>query len=144
MYSIGDEFEFEINEINEYFTCLGEFSYAGGEYLICENEDGVKRVFSYDLSDEELILIDDEEEEENILDHFQEETYKMEEKPFDFWEENDFSNYESFQEEDDNLEEEHISDDEDMEFLDSYSDDESINEFVDDLFDDDFFDEEDN
>lgn len=131
MYIAGDEFEFEVNDVMEYFTCLGEYHYSGIDYLICENEDGVKRAFYYE-SDDELILVEDEEEEEDIIDSYNEESYKMEEKNFEFWEENEYSGFDGFN--DDTLDD--IVED-DIKFLEDYDDaDEEIDDFLDDLFSD--------
>ncbi|ACZ01501.1 hypothetical protein [Streptobacillus moniliformis] len=131
MYTIGDEFEFDVNDSLEYFICIGEFAYSGIEYLICENEYGIKKVFFYD--DEELILVEDEDEEENVLDNFQEESYKNE-KEFTWYEENDYNDFEPPFNDENVLEDNYIE--EDMELLNDYSDEEDINTFLDDLFDD--------
>ncbi|CAM3389313.1 hypothetical protein [Pseudostreptobacillus hongkongensis] len=144
MYTIEDEFEYEIDGSIEYFTCIAEHTYLGVEYLICESEDGTRRVFYYDndMTDEKLNLIDDEEEEETILDNYQEELYKSEEKSFEYWEDNDYtSDYEGFDNDTDLDDEEHLGDDE-MVFLDDYEEDEELDEFLDDLFDDEFEDKD--
>ena len=144
MYTIEDEFEYEIDGSIEYFTCIAEHNYLGVEYLICESEDGTRRVFYYDndMTDERLNLIDDEEEEETILDNYQEELYKSEEKSFEYCEDNDYtSDYEGFDNDTDLDDEEHLGDDE-MVFLDDYEEDEELDEFLDDLFDDEFEDKD--
>lgn len=43
MYIAGDEFEYETNEGIEYLTCISEYNLDGIDYIICENEDGVKK-----------------------------------------------------------------------------------------------------
>ena len=48
MYTTGSEFDYEIDGNIEYFTCIGETVYSGIEYLICESEDGMKKVFFYE------------------------------------------------------------------------------------------------
>ena len=48
MYSAGEEFEKIINGDEEYFTCLANITIDEKEYLICENESGIKKVFFYD------------------------------------------------------------------------------------------------
>ena len=78
MYTIGSEFDYEIDGNIEYFTCIGETIYAGIEYLVCESEDGMKKVFYYE--EEDLELVDDEEEEEAIIDHYQEEAFNLKKK----------------------------------------------------------------
>ena len=132
MYTIGSEFDYEIDGNIEYFTCIGETIYAGIEYLVCESEDGMKKVFYYE--EEDLELVDDEEEEAAIIDHYQEEAFKLEEKEFEYWEDNDFtSDYDGYTDEsldnDSNLEED------DMVFL-GDENDEEIDDFLDELFED--------
>ena len=43
MYSVGEEFEKMIDDDIEYFTCLANITIKEKEYLICENEAGLKR-----------------------------------------------------------------------------------------------------
>lgn len=137
MYTIGDDFEFEINENTEYFTCVAEFQYSGFDYLICESDEGIKKVFYYDNDYERLVLVDDEEEEEDILEQYQTNTYKMDEESFDFWEDGEISDYERYNEND--PDEENLTED-DVDLLGAYDvEDYEIEDFVDDLFSDDEF-----
>jgi len=57
MYSAGEEFEKIINGDEEYFTCLANITVDEKEYLICENESGIKKVFFYDTNEEDLVLL---------------------------------------------------------------------------------------
>ena len=47
MYSAGEEFEKVINGDEEYFTCLANITVDEKEYLICENESGIKKSFLF-------------------------------------------------------------------------------------------------
>ena len=115
MYTTGSEFDYEIDGNIEYFTCIGETVYSGIEYLICESEDGMKKVFFYE--EEELELVDDEEEEE-----------------IEYWEDNDFtSDYDGYT--DENLDSDSVIEEDDMVFL-GEENDEEIDDFLDELFED--------
>lgn len=64
MYSVGEEFEVVIDDMNEYFTCIANLNLKGKEYIIGEDEEGTKRVFLYDSLDDEItVLMDDDEED---------------------------------------------------------------------------------
>ena len=92
----------------------------------------MKKVFFYE--EEELELLDDEEEEESIIDHYQEEAFKLEEKEFEYWEDNDFtSDYDGYT--DDGLESDSVIEEDDMVFL-GEENDEEIDDFLDELFED--------
>ena len=65
MYSAGEEFEKVINGDEEYFTCLANINVDEKEYLICENESGIKKVFFYDTNEEDLILLEEDEEDDD-------------------------------------------------------------------------------
>ena len=85
MYSVGEEFEKVIDDEMEYFTCLANITVGDKEYLICENESGVKRVFYYDVSEEELVTLD-EDEEDHILEIWDEDYYGTD-KDYMYWNE---------------------------------------------------------
>ena len=74
MYSVGEEFEKMIDDDMEYFTCLANITIKEKEYLVCENEAGVKRVFWYDTNEEDLVVLDEDEEDE-ILEIWEEDYY---------------------------------------------------------------------
>ena len=44
MYSVGEEFERLVEEDLEYLTCISNVTIGDKEYLICENENGTKRL----------------------------------------------------------------------------------------------------
>ena len=64
MYSVGEEFERLVEEDLEYLTCISNVTIGDKEYLICENENGTKRLFYYDTVEENLELLEEEEADE--------------------------------------------------------------------------------
>ena len=96
MYSVGEEFEKVIDDEMEYLTCLANITVGDKEYLICENESGVKRVFYYDVSEEELVTLD-EDEEDHILEIWDEDYYGTD-KDYMYWNE-DFGEYDKVKDE---------------------------------------------
>ena len=96
MYSAGEEFEKTINDDLEYFTCLANITVDDREYLICENESGVKKVFFYDSNEEDLILMEEDEEDE-VLEVWEEEYYN-EDKDYMYWNE-EFGEYDKIKDE---------------------------------------------
>ena len=96
MYSVGEEFEKVIDDEVEYFTCLANITVGDKEYLICENESGIKRVFYYDVSEEDLVTLD-EDEEDHILEIWDEDYYGAD-KDYMYWNE-DFGEYDKVKDE---------------------------------------------
>ena len=99
MYSAGEEFE-RYNEEDELesFTCIANVNTDGKEYLVCDDENGDKRVFFYDSIEEEIKDLD-EDEQERILEIWDNEYYGSD-KDYMYWNE-DFGEYDK----DDNFEE---------------------------------------
>lgn len=128
MYSVGEEFEKLIEDDLEYFTCIANFNVGDKEYLICENENGVKRVFNYDTIEEDIILLEEDEADE-ILEVWEEEYYGTD-KDYMYWNE-EFGEYDEITKND-------------IESFDDLSDDtEGFMEEMDGLFDeDDSYDED--
>ena len=85
-----------IDDEIEYFTCLANITVGDKEYLICENESGIKRVFYYDVSEEELVTLD-EDEEDHILEIWDEDYYGTD-KDYMYWNE-DFGEYDKVKDE---------------------------------------------
>ena len=132
MYSVGEEFEKMIDDDMEYFTCLANITIKEKEYLVCENEAGVKRVFWYDTNEEDLVVLDEDEEDE-ILEIWEEDYYGTD-KDYMYWNE-DFGEYDKVRKEDeefsglDNVDMDEIDD---MEEINDYNEDEEdIDEFLD-------------
>ena len=141
MYSAGEEFE-RYNEEDELesFTCIANVNTDGKEYLVCDDENGDKRVFFYDSIEEEIKDLD-EDEQERILEIWDNEYYGSD-KDYMYWNE-DFGEYDK----DDNFEEKidesdfGLLDDDENEFLAEEDDDEEIDGDLDEFLDN-FLDEE--
>ncbi len=133
MYSAGEEFEKVINGDEEYFTCLANITVDEKEYLICENESGIKKVFFYDTNEEDLILLEEDEEDE-VLEIWEEEYYDRD-KDYMYWNE-EFGEYDEVKDEEQDFDDiEEMEDEEDSDdILVGYDDDEEdIDEFLDDI-----------
>ena len=140
MYSAGEEFEKTINDDLEYFTCLANITVDDREYLICENESGVKKVFFYDSNEEDLILMEEDEEDE-VLEVWEEEYYN-EDKDYMYWNE-EFGEYDKIKDENESFSGlEEIEDGESEDILADFEDDlggleeeEDLDEFLNSLLD---------
>ncbi len=131
MYSVGEEFEKLINGDEEYFTCLANVTVDDKEYLICESEEGLKRVFFYDPNEEDLFLLEEDEEDE-ILEVWEEEYYE-EDKDYMYWNE-EFGEYDEVKAEGDFDGLEEVEDEEGESRLmtfDESEDDEEVEEDID-------------
>lgn len=136
MYSVGEEFEKMIDDDMEYFTCLANITIKEKEYLVCENEAGVKRVFWYDTNEEDLVVLDEDEEDE-ILEIWEEDYYGTD-KDYMYWNE-DFGEYDKNENVDGEFDESNfdsLNDDENEFFDEEETDDEDLSEFLDNFFDD--------
>ena len=89
MYSVGEEFERLVEEDLEYLTCISNVTIGDKEYLICENENGTKRLFYYDTVEENLELLEEEEADE-VLEVWEEEYYGSD-KEYMYWNEEDIA-----------------------------------------------------
>lgn len=137
MYSIGEEFERVIEDDVEYLTCIGTVNIGSKEYIICENENGIKRVFHYDSLEDDLEYVEEDESDE-VLETWEEDYYGVE-KEYMYW--NDESGeYDQVEKEVSNLEDldlvEEEFEDDDFDFDD---DDDDLDDFLDDFLDDDDF-----
>lgn len=134
MYSVGEEFEKLIEDDMEYFTCMANVNIGDKEYLICENENGVKRVFNYDSIEEEIYLLDEDESDE-ILEVWEEDYYGAD-KNYMYWNE-EFGEYDEVKNEQENFDTLDSVDDfddmEDLEISSDYEDDEDLDEFLEDF-----------
>ena len=127
MYSVGEEFEVVIDDMNEYFTCIANLNLKGKEDIIAEDEEGTKRVFLYDSLDDEItVLMDDDEED--ILTVWEEEFYGVD-KDYMFWNE-DFEEYDKVEKEDLDY------DNDDIQEVDDIDDsEEDLEDFIENLLD---------
>lgn len=140
MYSFGEEFTYTVDDSLEYFTCLHSIEYDDKEYIITENEYGIKKVFEVDEDEEELYMID-EDEEDTILDIYERHQFENEhpdiEYGFDneedeYVESNDTDGLSVIMDEDEEDEEEKMSEQ-------NYENDEifsDMDDFLDDFFED--------
>lgn len=140
MYSAGEEFE-RYNEEDELesFTCIANVNTDGKEYLVCDDENGDKRVFFYDSIEEEIKDLD-EDEQERILEIWDNEYYGSD-KDYMYWNE-DFGEYDKNENVDGEFDERNFdslnddNNDENGFFDNEDEDDEDLSEFLDDFFDD--------
>lgn len=137
MYLPGEEFEYEIDGVIEDFTCIKTIVINDKEYLIAENEYELKKVFVYDIIEEEIELVD-EEEEEMVLDSYENDAYMdTNDSYYNDWDNNYEDDYEDYDSEDD-MESSFIIDEENMD--DGYEDDDESKgideDFLLSLFDD--------
>lgn len=138
MYSFGEEFTYSVDDNLEYFTCLNTIEYDDKEYIIAENEYGIKKVFECDEDEEEIYMVD-EDEEETILDIYERHVFENDQPNINYGldeDDDDIDNYDSdndglsviIDEDDQNYETEKLHDDERV-F-------EDMDDFIDDFFED--------
>ena len=121
MYSVGEEFERLVEEDLEYLTCISNVTIGDKEYLICENENGTKRLFYYDTVEENLELLEEEEADE-VLEVWEEEYYGSD-KEYMYWNE-EFGEYDKIKDENESFSGlEEIEDGESEDILADFEDD---------------------
>lgn len=138
MYSVGEEFERMIEDDLEYLTCIANVNIGDKEYLICENENGTKRVFYYDTIEEDIELLEEDESDE-VLEVWEEEYYGSD-KEYMYWNE-EFGEYDEIKKEEENFDNLDPEDDEymaalaelDDDDLDYDEDEEDLDEFLNDF-----------
>lgn len=131
MFSVGEDFEVMIDDVNEYFNCIANLTIKGKEYIIAENEEGTKRAFIYDSNDDEIIAIA-EDDEEDIINIWEEDYYGVD-KNYMFWNE-DFEEYDKPAKEDMEYEDSESDDIHEVEDLDEESE-EDLEDFIENLLD---------
>jgi hypothetical protein len=75
MYSIGEYFQFEIEEDEFQFEVIGDMIMRGKEYIVVEDPEHEKKIFVYDDQEELLQYIDDEDEAHDLIDEWEAEYY---------------------------------------------------------------------
>jgi hypothetical protein len=75
MYSIGEYFQFEIEDEELEFEVIGDMIMRGKEYIVVEDSEHNKRIFVYDDQEELLQYIDDEDEAHDLIDEWEAEYY---------------------------------------------------------------------
>ena len=127
MYSVGEEFEIVIDEVNEYFSCIANLNLKGKEYIIAEDEEGTKRVFLYDSLDDEITVLMDEDEEE-ILTVWDEEYYGVD-KNYMFWNE-EYEEYDKVEKEESDYDNDDVQEVDEIE-----ESEEDLEDFIENLLD---------
>ena len=130
MFSVGEDFEVIIDDVNEYFNCIANLTIKGKEYIIAENEEGTKRAFLCDSNDDEIIVLA-EDEEEDILNIWEEDYYGAD-KDYMFWNE-EFEEYDKPTKEDLEYDESEPDDIHEVDDLDESEED--LEDFIENLLD---------
>lgn len=131
MFSVGEDFEIVIDEVNEYFNCIANLNLKGKEYIIAENEEGNKRVFLYDAIDDEVVTMS-EDEEEDILNVWEEDYYGVD-KNYMFWNE-EYEDYDKPEKEELNYDDSEDTDD--LHVVEGLEEDlEDLEDFIENLLD---------
>lgn len=107
MYLPGEEFEYLVDGVSEDFSCIDNIVYDEKDYIIAENEYGIKKVFLYDTIEEEIVLVD-EDEEETVLDAYENDEYEKanSDDEYQIWD----GSYDEFEDFDTDIENEDIED----------------------------------
>ena len=127
MFSVGEEFEIVIDEVNEYFSCIANLNLKGKEYIIAEDEEGTNRVFLYDSLDDEITVLMDEDEEE-ILTVWDEEYYGVD-KNYMFWNE-EYEEYDKVEKEESDYDNDDVQEVDEIE-----ESEEDLEDFIENLLD---------
>lgn len=99
MYSVGENFYYEIDDEEYEYYVIGDMIIKGKEYLVAEDEDHNKKVFIYDDIAEEIQMIDGEEEQDELLEMWENEFYGTSEE-IGIWADDEFnSDYDDDEEE---------------------------------------------
>jgi len=125
MYSIGENFFYELDGEEVEFSILGDMIIKGKEYLVTEDEDHNRSVFLYDDEEETVSLLEDDEEAEKLIETWETDFYGESEDET-LWDDDEYEDYEEEEEE----EEDYVDYDDDVDF----DDDEYIEEEDEDLY----------
>jgi DNA-directed RNA polymerase subunit delta len=102
MYSVGENFYYEIDDEEYEYYVIGDMIIKGKEYLVAEDEDHNKKVFIYDDIVEEILMVEGEEEQDELLEMWENEFYGTSEE-IGIWADDEFnSDYDDEEEEVDN------------------------------------------
>lgn len=63
MYSVGENFYYEIDDEEYEYFVIGDMIIKGKEYIVAENDDHEKTVFIYDDLEEVVYRVEEDEEE---------------------------------------------------------------------------------
>ncbi|MGM0509193.1 MAG: hypothetical protein ACQERZ_08570 [Fusobacteriota bacterium] len=73
MYSIGEEFNYDIKRKDRRLSVIGDFFINKKEYLVTEDEDQVKHIFVY--NDEEVEYVQDTQKSKDLIRKWQDKYY---------------------------------------------------------------------
>lgn len=116
MYSIGENFYYEIDGENVEFNILGDMIIKGKEYLVVEDNEHVKSVFIYDDEEESVTLLEDEAATDSLIETWETDFYG-ESTDDTLWDDEEYDDLGDDEDEDDYM----IYDD--VEYDDEYSED---------------------
>ena len=123
MYSIGENFFYELEGEKVEFSILGDMIIKGKEYLITEDADHNRFVFSYDDEEEEVKLLEDEEATEKLIETWETDFYGEVEDDT-IWDDDEYEAYDDSDEE----EQDYVDYEDDVEFDDEYLEEEDEDE----------------
>jgi len=75
MYSVGENFYYEIDDEEYEYFVIGDMIIKGKEYIVAENEEHEKVVFLYDDLEETVSKVEEEDEQEELLEFWENEFY---------------------------------------------------------------------
>lgn len=119
MYSIGENFFYELDGEEVEFSILGDMIIKGKEYLVTETLDNTKFVFIYDDEEETVTLLEDEEATDKLIETWETDFYgEVEDETL--WDDDE---YESYDDSDEEEEEDYVDYEDDVDFDDEYVED---------------------
>ena len=126
MYSIGENFFYELDGEEVEFSILGDMIIKGKEYLVTEDEDHNRFVFLYDDEDEVVVLLEDEEQADKLIETWETDFYGETEDET-LWDDDEYDDYDDSEEEEvDYVDYEDDVDFEDDEYIEEDEDEEDV------------------
>lgn len=116
MYSIGENFFYELDGEEVEFSILGDMIIKGKEYLVTETLDNTKLVFIYDDEEETVTLLEDEEATDKLIETWETDFYgEVEDETL--WDDDE---YEAYDDTDEEEEEDYVDYEDDVDFDEEY------------------------
>ena len=126
MYSIGENFFYELDGEEVEFSILGDMILKGKEYLVTEDEDHNRFVFLYDDEDEVVVLLENEEQADKLIETWETDFYGETEDET-LWDDDEYDDYDDSEEEEvDYVDYEDDVDFEDDEYIEEDEDEEDL------------------
>ncbi len=126
MYSIGENFFYELDGEEVEFSILGDMIIKGKEYLVTEDEDHNRFVFLYDDEDEVVVLLENEEQADKLIETWETDFYGETEDET-LWDDDEYDDYDDSEEEEvDYVDYEDDVDFEDDEYIEEDEDEEDL------------------